>query len=99
MNPMQALRRDMNKVFGIRAAAEAKVKHQEAARSAGGMKQAHALAAKHGISIDKDSAGGWWVTHPKLSGDADPLDGANFCTDGREVLEAVRCYADHMAKT
>ena len=99
MNVLQELNRELAGILGQRRNAEAKIKRQEAARSAGGMKQARALAGEHGIEIEKDAQGGWWVTHPKLTGEADPLDGANFCTDGREVFDAVRCYADHLANT
>lgn len=60
--------------------------------------KANVLAKAHGIEVDKDSAGGWWVTCPALAGDNDPLDGSHFCATGPEVLEAVEVYVAALAK-
>lgn len=55
--------------------------------------KARALAVEHGISIADDDQSGWWVTcNAKFTEAEDPLQGANFCSSGREVLEAVEAY-------
>jgi hypothetical protein len=59
------------------------------------LRRARRLAAKHGIDIEADGGGGhgnYWVTCDKYTEETDPLNGCHFCTDGREVLEAVETY-------
>lgn len=66
-------------------------------KSGAAMRKAKTLAQAHGIEIDREEAGRFWVTHPDLvDTDRDPLEGRHFCTDGEEVLEAVQVYASHL---
>lgn len=68
------------------------------ARSAGAMRKAKALAEKHGIEIEREDVGAYWVTHPQFSdADNDPLEGSHFCSDGAEVLQAVEVYVAHLS--
>ena len=89
---MKQLSDSLNSIFGLagkvgaQAAAERAV-HLSGARA---MKEAKALAATIGVEIERDTAGGWWVTRPGM--DPDPLDGNHFCSTGNEVLEAVKVY-------
>ena len=56
----------------------------------------NALAAKHGIDIEKDdmgSGGCWWVTCPALEHD-DPHEGNHFAVSWSEVLSMVEDYVD-----
>ena len=63
---------------------------RERGRSLAALNKARKLADQNGVTVDKDAAGGWWVTCEGLA--EDPYDGANFHTDGRDVLEAVETY-------
>lgn len=67
------------------------------ARSAAVLKKARALAAKHGIEIEREDADAYWVRHPSFRHDEinDPLNGNHFCSDGHEVMEAVQVYVTH----
>lgn len=60
--------------------------------------KASALASAHGIKVEKDAAGGWWVDCNKFPADSDPLDGHHFCSDGHEVLSAVEIYVEVLTK-
>lgn len=71
---------------------------RERGRNVSALNKARKLAEAHGIEVDKDTAGGWWVTCSKFSEATDPLDGSHFCEGGQEVLEAVQTYADELAK-
>lgn len=71
---------------------------RERGRSVAALNKARKLAEQHGIEIDKDSAGGWWVTCSKFTEENDPLDGSHFCVDGRDVLDAVETYVTELAK-
>ena len=72
---------------------------QQRARSAAAMRQAKALAKTCGVEIEREDAGAYWVTHDAFTDtDDDPLEGSHFCSDGAEVLEAVRIYAEAVAK-
>lgn len=60
--------------------------------------RARRVAAPLGVDIERDSAGGYWVTHPDLDDKPeDPCEDAHFCGDGREVEQAVKTYADFFA--
>lgn len=60
------------------------------------LNKARKLTEQHpAIQIEKDVAGGWWVTCEGLA--EDPYDGGNFHTDGRDVLEAVESYIKLLA--
>lgn len=64
----------------------------ERGRSMASLNKARKLAEQHGIEIEKDTQGGWWVTCDKFTPENDPMDGSHFCGNGREVLEAVESY-------
>lgn len=49
--------------------------------------KARRLAAKNGITIQRDRDGYWVNTD--LYQEIDPIEGNHFCVGGREVLEAV----------
>lgn len=70
---------------------------QERGRALAALNKARKLAAPHGIEVERESASAYWVTCPKL-GDNDPFVGNQFCSDGREVLETVEAYVEHLAK-
>lgn len=75
------------------AGVERQVLNRERSRNRRAIDKARALAAEHSISIDDDDQGGWWVTcNAKFTEENDPLQGGNFCSSGREVLEAVEAY-------
>lgn len=85
----------LSRYFGVAVKPKANPALQrERALGASSMAKAKRLAAANGIDIEPDGRSAWWVTCDKLTGDKDPLDGANFCTDGREVLEAVEAYIE-----
>jgi hypothetical protein len=72
----------------------------ERAKSARAHAKAKRLAALHGVDIEREGPRAYWVTcNDKFTEDTDPMNGANFCTDGREVLEAVETYIEAMKKT
>jgi hypothetical protein len=48
------------------------------------------------INVEKDSAGGWWVTCDDFEDERDPLDGANWCSSWRDVLESVEFYIEQL---
>lgn len=73
------------------------VKRREGGKALAALNAARKLAAADGIEIDRDAAGGYWVTCPSL--DPDPMDGANFCSDGVEVLSMVKNYVEYLNKT
>ena len=70
---------------------------RERGRNVAALNAARKLAEQHGIEVDKDSAGGWWVTCSKFTEADDPLDGSHFCNSGAEVLEAVQTYVAALA--
>lgn len=70
---------------------------RDRALGASAMAKAKRLAAANGIDIEPDGRSAWWVTCDKFTEDNDPLDGSKFCTDGREVLEAVETYVQALA--
>jgi len=72
------------------------VKRREGGKALAALNEARKLAAPAGIEIDRDAAGGYWVTCPSL--DPDPMDGANFCSDGKEALSMVKDYVEHLKK-
>lgn len=79
-------------------------KDKEAAAAAGrssrALKKARDLAALHGVEIEKEGPGAYWVTHPDLTDTGnDPCEGNHFCADGQEVLACVQAYADHFTTT
>lgn len=87
----------LGRYFGVPTKAPAnasrKALQSERGKSTAALTKAKKLAAQHPrIVIDRDGPGTYWVTCQGLEGDKDPRDGANFCTDGREVLEAVEDY-------
>jgi hypothetical protein len=87
----------LGKYFGVpvRANQDAarKALQVERGRSTAALTKAKKLAVAHpSIVIDREGPGTYWVTCTKLTGDADPCDGASFCNDGREVLECVETY-------
>lgn len=71
---------------------------RESGRDVAALNKARKLSKAHGIEVDKDSAGGWWVTCSKFTEDNDPLDGSHFCSTGQEALEAVQTYVSELAK-
>ena len=92
---LQSLQTSLNSMFGVRPARKAKPtgprdphrKAREAAKK---------LAAKHGITIEKENheCRGFWVTYaPWMDTEHDVLEGEHFCMGWDEVLDAVRVYA------
>lgn len=71
---------------------------RERGRSLSALNKARSLATQHGIEVDKESGGGWWVSCDNFTPENDPLDGSHFCADGREVLEAVQTYIEALGK-
>lgn len=71
---------------------------QERGRSVAALNKARKLALQHGINIDKDAEGGWWVTCSKFADGKDPMEGNQFACDGREVLDTVQAYALEIEK-
>jgi len=71
---------------------------RERGRNMAALNKALKLAKANGIDVDKDSAGGWWVTCSKFTQENDPLDGSHFCAVGQEVLETVQTYIDELTK-
>ena len=70
--------------------------HRDALRAdLGHLQAARALAEGLGVDIDRDTAGGWWVTCPDLPDD--DMDDGHFCTTGQEVLEKVQEYQKVLA--
>lgn len=67
-------------------------------RNLSSLNRARKLAESHGIQVEKDSAGGWWVTCSRFKQEADPLQGNQFCESGAEVLETVEAYVGELAK-
>jgi pyruvate/2-oxoglutarate dehydrogenase complex dihydrolipoamide acyltransferase (E2) component len=61
------------------------------------MAKARKLAEKLGVTIERDGVDGWWVSSKLNDTDTDPLDGNHFCTDGREVLQAVETLAKELS--
>lgn len=74
-----------------RAKANARANAQERGRQVSDLNKARKIAEPLGILVEKDTAGGWWVTCPSLKV-PDPFDGGNFCSGGSEVLEMVQEY-------
>ncbi len=91
---LQDLQDSINGIFGVRrsrrvAKPERRFDTQRKARE-----QAKAIAALHGIEIEKDGRD-FWVTHPDyLDQGNDPLEGNHFATSWAEVLDAVKVYAE-----
>ena len=67
-----------------------KVLQRERGLDLAALAKAKKLAGDGPIEIDRDGPNAYWVICPVL--DPDPLDGANFCRGGREVLDAVQFY-------
>ena len=91
----------LNSIFAVADAARARHAAQArvALEQARAMRLAKAKAADHGIDIDKDRAGGWWVTCTKFDDDNDPCDGNHFCSTAEETLEAVEVYVAALTVT
>jgi hypothetical protein len=71
----------------------------ESARNSSAMRKAKTLAALHGVKIEREGPGAYWVTHADLDDTpADPCNGNHFCSDGQEVLQTVEVYAEHFTK-
>lgn len=71
---------------------------RERGRNVAAVNKARKLAEAHGIDLEKDPQGGWWVTCGKFAEEVDPLDGSHFCGSGLEALEAVETYVAELAK-
>jgi len=48
------------------------------------------------IDAEKDRQGGWWVTCEDFDETNDPADGAHWCSDWFDVLDAVEVYVEHI---
>lgn len=71
---------------------------RERGRSVAALNKARKIAAAHGVNIDKDASGGWWVTCSKFPDGQDPMEGNHFACDGREVLDTVETYIVELQK-
>jgi hypothetical protein len=95
-----ALQKSLNEIFGHRRPKVGAGVMRERALGGGALRKAQTLAAPHGVKIEKEGPGAYWVTHPDLDDtDDDPCKGGHFCTDGREVLQCVQLYAEHFTTT
>jgi hypothetical protein len=95
---LATLSRNLSETFGLGRGNDGLADERRRDRAA--MAKARRLAAKHGVTIERDGPcrrGNFWVTYAPLLDDvADPLNGEHFCTSGREVLAAVQAYAKHL---
>jgi len=96
---MKTLSGALGRLFAPAGSTPATVEQRR--RNARAWAKARRLAAKHGIGITRDSAGGYWVTHGVADAAANggPLDGNHFCEGGEEVLAACESYRDHLTKS
>jgi hypothetical protein len=95
-----ALQKSLNEIFGHRRPKVGAGVMRDRALGGGALRKAQTLADAHGVKVEKEGPGAYWVTHPDLDGTPeDPCEGNHFCTDGREVLETVQAYADHFTTT
>lgn len=70
----------------------------EANRAKSALAKAKRLATKHGVDVERDRQGGYWVTYAPLADKPeDPLNGEHFCSDGIEALQAVEAYVEFLA--
>lgn len=98
---MMELTRILNETFGLdRKPARPAWAVEQSRLDANAMARAKRLAAKHGITIDKERKNQpeAWVYVKGLEGKDDPCNGGNFCLGGREVLVAVEAYVAHLTK-
>lgn len=99
---LQQLQDSINELFGQRKAIDDLIAYRqgqldERRLDKNALAKARRLAEEHGIDIEKDGAGEYWVTHPDLDGtENDPCEGNHFCCGGREVLQAVQAYVDYL---
>jgi hypothetical protein len=91
---MKALERQLN---GLSSIPRNSALDEEKRLDKNALARAKRLATKHGMQIERDSQSGWWVMCPGVTDTpADPYSGDHCCTSGREVLDAVQIYADHL---
>ena len=69
------------------------------AQEAKARREAHRLAARIGVEIERHAdIGRWYVSHPDLlDTGADPWEGDHYAEDWRDALERVRVYEQHLA--
>ena len=97
---MRELNRLLSLSFGLNRHERAAWKIEQHRLDANAMARAKRLAAKHGITIDKErkNAPETWVYVKGLDNASDPCSGNNFCLGGREVLACVERYVEHLTK-
>ena len=98
---MRELNRLLSLTFGLdQRPTRSSFQIEQSRLDANAMAKAKRLAAKHGITIDKErkNAPEAWVYVKGLEAKDDPCNGNQFCLGGREVLAAVEVYVAHLSK-